>query len=67
VDVIACTDKESVQEGVIQPPSVKMALVEIYREVSALPASVEGPSEQQGAPQPQRVQTGRLQPVGDGP
>jgi len=45
VDVIVCADKKSVQEGVIQHPSVKMALVEIYRDVSALLASVEGPSE----------------------
>jgi len=44
-----------------------MTLADDLREVSAVQASVEGPSEQRGAPQPQRVQTGWLQPVGDGP
>jgi len=44
----------------------KMTLADNLREVSAVQASVEGPSKVGRVPQPQSVQTGVSQPVGDG-
>jgi len=43
-----------------------MKLADVLREVSAVQASVEGPSKQGRVPQPQSVQTGLSQSVGDG-